>query len=42
MKAMVYFEKAHLYKQSGDIENAIKMMQKSAKMLEQLPKNDNN
>lgn len=42
MKAMAYFEKAHLYKQSGNIENAIKMMQKSAEMLEQLPSNDNN
>lgn len=42
MKAMVYFEKAHLYKQSDDIENAIKMMQKSAAMFEQLPKNDFN
>ena len=42
MKAMVYFEKAHLYKQSGDIENAIRMMQKSAAMFEQLPKNDFN
>lgn len=37
MKAMVYFEKAHLYKQSDDIENAIRMMQKSAAMFEQLP-----
>ena len=42
MKAMVYFEKAHIYKQSGDIENAIRMMQKSAAMFEQLPKNDFN
>lgn len=42
MKAMVYFEKAHLYEQSGDIENAIRMMQKSAAMFEQLPKNDFN
>lgn len=42
MKAMVYFEKAHLYKQSSDIENAIRMMQKSAAMFEQLPKNDFN
>lgn len=42
MKAMVYFEKAHLYKQSDDIENAIRMMQKSAAMFEQLPKNDFN
>ena len=37
MKAMVYFEKAHLYKLSDDIENAIRMMQKSAAMIEQLP-----
>ena len=42
MNAMVYFEKAHLYKQSDDIENAIRMMQKSAAMFEQLPKNDFN
>lgn len=42
MKAMAYFEKAHLYKQSDDIENAIRMMQKSAAMFEQLPKNDFN
>ncbi len=42
MKAMVYFEKAHLYKQSDDIGNAIRMMQKSAAMFEQLPKNDFN
>ena len=42
MKAMVYFEKAHLYKQSDDLENAIKMMQKSAAVFEQLPKNDFN
>lgn len=42
MKAMVYFEKAHLYKQSDDIENAIRMMQKSAAMFKQLPKNDFN
>lgn len=42
MNAMVYFEKAHLYKQSDDIENAIKMMQKSAAVFEQLPKNDFN
>ena len=42
MTAMVYFEKAHLYKQSDDIENAIRMMQKSAAMFEQLPKNDFN
>ena len=42
MKAMVYFEKAHIYEQSGDLENAIKMMQKSAAVFEQLPKNDFN
>ena len=38
MKAMVYFEKAHIYELTGDLENAIKMMQKSAAMFEQLPK----
>ena len=37
MTAMVYFEKAHLYKQSDDIENAIRMMQKSAAVFERLP-----
>lgn len=42
MKAMVYFEKAHIYELTGDLENAIKMMQKSAAMFEQLPKNDFN
>ena len=42
MNAMVYFEKAHIYEQTGDLENAIKMMQKSAAMFEQLPKNDFN
>lgn len=42
MTAMVYFEKAHIYKQTGDLENAIKMMQKSAAVFEQLPKNDFN
>ena len=42
MTAMVYFEKAHIYEQTGDLENAIKMMQKSAAMFEQLPKNDFN
>ena len=42
MTAMVYFEKAYIYEQSGDLENAIKMMQKSAAMFEQLPKNDFN
>lgn len=42
MTAIVYFEKAHIYEQTGDLENAIKMMQKSAAMFEQLPKNDFN
>lgn len=42
MKAMVYFEKAYIYELTGDLENAIKMMQKSAAMFEQLPKNDFN
>lgn len=42
MKAMVYFEKAYIYELSGDLENAIKMMQKSAAVFEQLPKNDFN
>lgn len=42
MTAMVYFEKAHIYEQTGDLENAIKMMQKSAAVFEQLPKNDFN
>lgn len=42
MTAMVYFEKAYIYEQSGDLENAIKMMQKSAAVFEQLPKNDFN
>ena len=42
MTAMVYFEKAHIYEQTGDLENAIKMMQKSAAVFEQLPKNNFN
>lgn len=42
MTAMTYFEKAHLYKQAGDLDNAIKMMQKSAEVFEQLPMDDNN
>ena len=42
MKATVYFEKAHLYEQTGDLDNAIKMMQKSAEVFEKLPKNDPN
>lgn len=42
MTAMVYFEKAHIYEQTGDLENAIKMMQKSAAVFEQLPKNNLN
>lgn len=42
MKAMVYFEKAHLYERTGDLDNAIKMMQKSAEVFKKLPKNDIN
>ena len=42
MKAMVYFEKAHLYERVGDLDNAIKMMQKSAEVFEKLPKSDCN
>ena len=42
MKAMVYFEKAHLYEQTGDLDNAIKMMQKSTEVFEKLPKNECN
>ena len=42
MTAMVYFEKAHLYKQSDDIENAIRMMQKSAAVFERLPESSVN
>ena len=42
MKAMTYFEKAHLYEQTGDLDNAIKMMQKSAEVFEKLPKNECN
>lgn len=42
MTAMVYFEKAHIYEQTGDLENAIKMMQKSAAVFERLPEDDVN
>lgn len=42
MKAMVYYEKAHLYERTGDLDNAIKMMQKSAEVFKKLPKNDIN
>ena len=42
MKAMVYFEKAHLYEQTGDLDNAIQMMQKSVEVFKKLPKNDIN
>ena len=42
MTATVYFEKAHLYEQTGDLNNAIKMMQKSAEMFDKLPKNECN
>lgn len=42
MMAMVYFEKAHIYEQTGDLENAIKMMQKSAAVFERLPESSVN
>ena len=42
MTAMVYFEKAHLYERMGNRDNAIRMMQKSAAVFEQLPKNNFN
>jgi len=42
MTATVYFEKAHLYEQTGDLDNTIKMMQKSAVVFENLPKNECN
>ena len=42
MTAMTYKEKAHLYERVGDLENAIKMMQKSAEVFKKLPKNDIN
>lgn len=42
MKAMAYFEKAHLYEQTGDLDNAIKMMQKSAEVFKKLPKSSIN
>lgn len=42
MKAMIYKEKAHLYERTGDLDNAIKMMQKSAEVFKKLPKNDCN
>lgn len=42
MTAMTYYEKAHLYEQTGDLDNAIKMMQKSAEVFKKLPKNDIN
>lgn len=42
MTAMVYFEKAHIYEQTGDLENAIKMMQKSAAVFERLPESSVN
>ncbi|WP_148467950.1 tetratricopeptide repeat protein [Alistipes sp.] len=42
MTAIVYFEKAHLYEQTGDLDNAIQMMQKAAEVFEQLPKDDSN
>mgnify|MGYP002917957959 CR=1 FL=1 len=42
MTAMTYYEKAHLYEQTGDLDNAIKMMQKSAEVFKKLPKNECN
>lgn len=42
MTATTYYEKAHLYERVGDLDNAIKMMQKSAEVFEQLPMDDNN
>lgn len=42
MTAMTYKEKAHLYERVGDLENAIQMMQKSAEVFKNLPKNDIN
>lgn len=42
LTAMTYYEKAFLYKQSGDLDNAIQMMQKSAVVFEQLPMDDSN
>ena len=42
LTAMVYFEKAHIYEQTGDLENAIKIMQKSAAVFERLPESSVN
>ncbi len=42
MSAMIYKEKAHLYERVGDLDNAIQMMQKSAEVFKELPKNDSN
>lgn len=42
MTATTYKEKAHLYERVGDLDNAIKMMQKSAEVFKNLPKNDIN
>ena len=42
MTAMTYFEKAHLYERVGDLDNAIKMMQKSAEVFKKLPKSSIN
>lgn len=42
MTAMTYYEKAHLYEQTGDLTNAIKIMQKSAGAFEKLPKDECN
>ena len=42
MTAMAYKEKAHLYERVGDLDNAIKMMQKSAEVFENLPKSSCN
>lgn len=42
MTATTYYEKAHLYEQTGDLDNAIQMMQKSAEVFKKLPKNECN
>lgn len=42
MKAMVYFEKAHLYERMGNRDDAVRMMQKSAAVFERLPESSVN
>lgn len=42
MTATTYKEKAHLYERVGDLDNAIKMMQKSADVFKKLPKSSIN